>query len=63
MCKIATESNMQNGGTSGNGLNKGILYMFLAPYIIVGVIIYKWWKSNKADDEIVQKENDAVKWN
>jgi len=50
MCKIAAESNMQNGGESGNGLNHGILYMFFAPYLIVGFISYMWWRNKKNYD-------------
>jgi len=50
MCKIAAESNMENGGESGSGLNTGILYMFAAPYLIVGFISYMWWKNKKNYD-------------
>ncbi len=50
MCKIAAESNMENGGESGNGLNQGILYMFAAPYLIVGFISFMWWKNRKNYD-------------
>jgi hypothetical protein len=53
MCRITAESNMKNGGTSGNGLNKGILYMLLAPYVLVGGIAFVWWKNRnpKAESE------------
>jgi hypothetical protein len=29
------------------GLNQGILYLMLMPFILVGFIGYKWWKANK----------------
>jgi hypothetical protein len=49
MCKMAAETNMQGGGTAGNGLNAGILYMLIMPYLLVGVIGYVWWRNkNKA---------------
>ncbi len=51
MCKIAAESNMENGGESGRGLNHGILYMFAAPYLIVGFIAFMWWKNKKHFDQ------------
>jgi hypothetical protein len=52
MCKIAAESNMRNGGTAGKGLNAGIIYMFLAPYILVGSFAYIWFKNRKkVEDE------------
>jgi hypothetical protein len=49
MCKIAAESNLENGGTSGKGLNSGILYMLLMPYLLVGIIGFIWYKNRKKD--------------
>jgi len=46
MCKMAAESNLKNGGSSGKGLNAGILYMLLTPYILVGGLAF-WWIKNK----------------
>lgn len=46
MCKMAAESNLKNGGTAGKGLNAGILYMLLTPYILVGGLAF-WWFKNK----------------
>ncbi len=47
MCKAAAESNINEGGTHGLGLNAGIIYLFLSPYIIVATIGIIWWWSNK----------------
>ena len=49
MCRMAAESNLDNGGTEGRGLNTGILYLFSMPYLIAGVIGFVWWK-NKIKD-------------
>lgn len=46
MCKMAAESNLKNGGSAGKGLNAGILYMLLTPYLLVGGLAY-WWIKNK----------------
>lgn len=46
MCKMAAESNLKNGGSAGKGLNAGILYMLLTPYILVGGLAL-WWIKNK----------------
>ncbi len=51
MCKIAAQSNMQNGGTAGRGLNAGILYMLATPYLIVGTIGYIWWRNKRKQTE------------
>lgn len=51
MCRITAESNMKNGGTAGNGLNTGILYMLAAPYLLVGGIAFIWWKNRRKEIE------------
>lgn len=50
MCKATAQSNMQNGGTAGRGLNTGIIYMLLAPYLLVGGVGYWWWRNRKRDE-------------
>ncbi len=47
MCRTAVESNLKNGGTEGAGLNTGIMYLLLAPYLIVAVLGYMWYKNRK----------------
>lgn len=46
MCKMAAESNLKNGGSAGKGLNAGILYMLITPYILIGGLAF-WWVKNK----------------
>jgi hypothetical protein len=55
MCRISAESNLKSGGTAGKGLNKGILYLFFTPYVVIGTLGYLWWKNRKSDreDEVV----------
>ena len=66
MCKAAPSSNLEAGGTGGAGLNKGIFMLFLAPYTLVAVIGFVWWRNRKrAQDEVptreeLQHELDAV---
>ncbi|MEN9610529.1 MAG: hypothetical protein RLZZ628_1343 [Bacteroidota bacterium] len=52
MCKTAVESNLKNGGTSGAGLNVGILMLLIMPYALVGGIGYVWWKNRKEPIDI-----------
>ena len=47
MCRMSAESNLAHGGTHGKGLNTGILYMFLAPYILVTTLGYIWYRNKK----------------
>jgi hypothetical protein len=51
MCKMSAESNMRNGGTAGAGLNAGILYMLVAPYLIVGGIAFWWWRNRSKNQD------------
>jgi hypothetical protein len=55
MCRISAESNLKNGGTAGKGLNKGILYLFFTPYLVVGTLGFLWWRNNK----LRQKEEQS----
>lgn len=42
MCKAAAESDLENNSKSiARGLNKGILFLMAAPYLIVAVIFRK----------------------
>jgi len=51
MCRAAAEQNLAAGHTSAIGLNRGILYLFLTPYLIVlslgAIWYYKYRKLNK----------------
>lgn len=54
MCRMAAESNLDNGGTEGRGLNTGILYLFSMPYLIAGILGFIWWKNKiKGVDELL----------
>lgn len=47
-CSLCTKTAMQMGEKPAQGLNSGILYLMLAPFLIVGIIGFRWWKNNKA---------------
>ena len=48
MCRASVENNVSNGETSiGAGLNNGILYLVVMPYLMAGVIGYLWYRSSK----------------
>lgn len=50
-CSICTKTAQQLGEKPAMGLNSGILYLAFMPMAIVGVIGYRWWKSNRGGDE------------
>ena len=47
-CAMCTKTASQLGEKPAQGLNNGILYLMLMPFIIVGFIAYFWWKNNRA---------------
>ena len=48
MCRGSVESSMGNGRNNvGVGLNTGIVYLFLMPYLLVAAIGYMWYRSSK----------------
>ncbi len=48
MCKAVVESNISGGGTEASGLNFGILYLMVFPYLIIMVISFMWRKHQKS---------------
>ncbi len=48
MCRVTVENNFSNGDVGiGAGLNFGIMYLLVMPYIVFSVIGYFWYKSSK----------------
>jgi hypothetical protein len=63
MCRATSESNLKAGGGDPRGLNAGIMYMFLLPYLIVGCIGIWWWRNRKSEpavDEDQFREDELV---
>lgn len=50
-CSICTRTAQQLGERPAKALNKGILYLAFTPLAIFGVIGYRWWKSEKQQEE------------
>jgi hypothetical protein len=56
MCRASVESNIAEGTVGiGAGLNKGILYLMLAPYVLIAVVGYAWYKNSKQYTEQQRK--------
>lgn len=48
MCRMTVESTVSNGRSQiASNLNFAILYLLVAPYLLVTVIGYLWWRSSK----------------
>lgn len=48
MCRASVGSNLSEGkGVIGSGINDGILYLLSVPYLVIGGMIYIWYKNAK----------------
>ena len=48
-CAMCTKTASQLGEKPALGMNQGILYLMGAPFAIVGIIAYRWWKSQEEE--------------
>ncbi len=46
-CAMCTKTAAQLGDKPAEGLNTGIVYLMMTPFIIIGYIGYKWWKGRQ----------------
>jgi len=50
MCRATLENNVSNGNPGiAAGINFGIMYLFFAPYLAVGVIAFFWYKTSRSN--------------
>ena len=56
MCTEVADEATKNGSSAGDGINKGVLYLFLSPYLIVGTIGFIWWRSRRKAQQELQLE-------
>ncbi len=51
MCRATLENNVSNGNIGiAAGINMGILYLFFAPYLAVGILGYLWYRTSKSNE-------------
>lgn len=49
-CSICTRTAQQLGERPAKALNKGIIYLAFAPLAIMGLVGFRWWKSQSSED-------------
>jgi len=48
MCRTTLENNVSNGDIGiAAGINFGILYLFAAPYLIICIVAFFWYRTSK----------------
>ena len=65
MCRMSLESNLKNGGTAGSGINAGILFLLMTPYLLVGGIAFVWYRNKRNQDnvELLEGLNESARLN
>lgn len=63
MCQATVESNIDNGGSAGKGLNNGIMYLLAAPYLAMAGIGYLWYKKFRKKDVDINIKKEKINLN
>ena len=59
MCKATLENQAANQGFFA-GINAGILYLMIIPYLAMGFVAYAWYRSSRKNTSERQKILDIV---
>lgn len=52
MCRASLENNVSNGNIGiAAGINFGIMYLFVAPYTVIGLIAFFWYRTSKKNSQ------------
>ena len=58
MCRASVENNYSSGETSiAAGLNTGIIYLFVMPYLIVALVGFLWYRNSKRNAQQLSGDN------
>ena len=64
MCRATVGSNLSEGrGVIGTGINFGILYLLAAPYLLVGGLVFLWFRTGRKELKerlALQKRMDEI---
>ncbi len=56
MCRMSAEANLKDGGSMAAGLNRGIMYLLIFPYLLIGTIAFIWLRNQRKVQEQEQAE-------
>ena len=60
MCRATLENNVSNGDIGiAAGINFGILYLFAAPYTVIALIAFFWYRTSKRNAQNESKSSLA----
>ncbi|MDF2434389.1 MAG: hypothetical protein JWP44_4020 [Mucilaginibacter sp.] len=62
-CAANVASNVKNGDTTANGLNKGIMFLLAAPYLAVAIVGFVWYKKYRRKNVNLEMRNEKLHLN
>lgn len=62
-CAATVETNTKNGGSLAKGLNSGIMFLMVAPYLIVGVGGFIWYRKYRRKEVNIDVRNEKLNLN
>jgi type III secretory pathway component EscU len=62
-CAAAVKTNASSGSVTAAGLNKGILFLLVAPYFAVAVGGYVWYKKYKRKNVSLEVKGEKLHLN
>jgi hypothetical protein len=63
ICAANVASNTKNGGNAADGLNHGIMYLMAAPYLVVAILAYVWYKKYRKKDVDINMPKERLNLN
>jgi len=63
VCTVNVESNAQNGGKQGAGLNHGIMYLLAAPYLAIAAVGFLWYKKYRRKNVNLNMRDEKLNLN
>lgn len=63
MCTINAEQGVKNGNTQAAGLNTGVIYLLVIPYILATVVGVIWYKKYRKKNIHLDMKSDRINLN
>ena len=62
MCRATIETNLAEGGNSiGAGINTGILYLLVMPYLMVMAVAFFWYRNSRKYHAQLQAKSHIIR--
>ncbi|KQS41522.1 hypothetical protein [Pedobacter sp. Leaf194] len=63
MCTINAEQGVKNGNTQAAGLNTGVIYLLVIPYILATAVGIIWYKKYRKKNVHLDMKSDRINLN